>query len=128
MASLTTNGISISVETNFLPEKSKPEQNYYVYVYFVTITNNSSDPVQLLSRHWMICDGYANKHEVKGEGVIGQQPVLKPGEFHSYQSWSPLPTKLGKMEGSYTMQNLNTDVLFKVTIPPFILIHHDLEN
>lgn len=128
MVSKITNGIQISIETSYLPDKSNPDHSYYVYAYFVTIENQDKQPVQLLSRHWIITDGMGNKHEVKGEGVIGEQPVLEEGESHSYQSWSPLPTKLGKMEGSYLMQNLSTDEKFQVQIPPFVLVHFELEN
>lgn len=128
MVTKTTKGIQISVETSYLPDKSNPDHSYYVYAYFVTIENQEKQPVQLLSRHWIITDGMGNKHEVKGEGVIGEQPVLEEGERHSYQSWSPLPTKLGKMEGSYLMQNLSTDEKFQVQIPPFVLVHFELEN
>ncbi len=128
MVTKTTRGIQISVETSYLPDKSNPDHSYYVYAYFVSIENQEKQPVQLLSRHWIITDGMGNKHEVKGEGVIGEQPVLEHGEKHSYQSWSPLPTKLGKMEGSYLMQNLSTDEKFQVQIPPFVLVHFELEN
>lgn len=123
-----TNGIKINVETSYLPDKSNPDHNYYVYAYYVTIENTLQDTVQLLSRHWIITDGMGNKREVKGEGVIGEQPILTLSEKHAYQSWSPLPTKMGKMEGSYMMLNLKTNKKFEVQIPAFILVHHELEN
>ena len=128
MFSKTTNGIKINVETSFLQDKSNPDHNYYVYAYYVTIENTIQDTVQLLSRHWIITDGMGNKREVKGEGVIGEQPILTFQDKHAYQSWSPLPTKMGKMEGSYMMLNLKTNQKFEVQIPPFILVHHELEN
>lgn len=128
MFSKTTNGIKINVETSFLPEKSNPDHSYYVYAYYVTIKNTTEDTVQLLSRHWIITDGMGNKHEVKGEGVIGEQPILIKDAHHAYQSWSPLPTKMGKMEGSYMMINLKTNEKFEVQIPAFVLVHHELEN
>ncbi len=128
MATLTTKGICISVESSYLPDKSRPDKNYYVYVYYVTIENKSDTTVQLLKRHWIITDGFGKKHEVKGDGVIGRTPVLDPGGKHSYQSWSPLTTKMGKMEGKYMMQNLASQEMFEVIIPSFVLIHHDLEN
>jgi len=128
MFSKTTNGIKINVETSFLPEKSNPDHSYYVYAYYITIENTIEDTVQLLSRHWIITDAMGNKHEVKGEGVIGEQPILIKGAKHAYQSWSPLPTKMGKMEGSYMMINLKNNEKFEVQIPAFVLIHHELEN
>jgi len=128
MATKITKGIQITVETSHLPDKTNSYPTYYVYAYFVTIENTERQPVQLISRHWIITDGMGNKHEVKGEGVIGEQPVLSYEDKHSYQSWSPLPTKLGKMEGSYLMKNLNTEETFQVQIPSFVLVHHELEN
>jgi len=128
MVSRTTDGIKISVIARYVPENSNPGRNEYVYTYQVTIHNLSEKRVQLMSRHWIITDGYGRKKDVKGDGVIGKQPVLQTNGSHIYQSWCPLPTKIGKMEGTYSMVNLDTDETFIVHIPQFLLVHEALEN
>ncbi len=128
MYSLTTNGIKVNVEAIYVPQESRPNKNYYVYSYQVTIINKSSDTIQLLSRQWIITDSFGRKKEVKGEGVIGQQPIIEPLDSFSYQSWCPLNTKVGSMHGKYFMQNLTTGESIDVEIPKFILIHDELEN
>jgi len=95
--------IDVSVETRYLPEKSKPEQNRYAFAYSVTIRNNGTLPAQLLSRHWLITDGDGHVQEVRGPGVIGMQPLLGPGESHNYDSGTLLATQVGSMQGSYQM-------------------------
>ena len=114
-----TNGIKVSVEVYFQEEYSKPLADQYVFSYRVTIENQSPNTVQLMSRHWHIQDASGNQREVKGEGVVGKQPVLAPGEYHQYVSWCPLNTTVGKMYGTYQMIDLATREPFDVQIPAF---------
>ncbi|NJL74279.1 MAG: Co2+/Mg2+ efflux protein ApaG [Saprospiraceae bacterium] len=122
MNTLITKDVKISAETFFRPEYSQPTASKYVFSYQITIHNLGNTPVQLLRRHWFIFDSVGAKHEVEGEGVIGQQPILEPGEFHQYQSWSQLTTELGNMKGSYLMLDLKRNLQFQVWIPSFQLI------
>ncbi len=99
-----TRGIRVRVHPWFLDEHSDPEQRRWVFGYRITITNTNatgSPPLQLLSRHWTIVDARGEAHEVRGEGVIGQQPILAPGDSHEYSSFCPLQTSWGTMEGSF---------------------------
>lgn len=128
MVSKITHGIKVSVISQYIPENSNPVRNDYVFGYQVTISNQSTKRVQLLRRHWIITNGAGQKKEVKGDGVIGQQPVLHTNGSHTYQSWCPFATKLGMMTGSYTMVDLDTEEEFEVAVPPFIMIHPVLEN
>jgi len=95
--------IDVSVTPQFLPEQSQPEQNRYAFAYRVTIENNGQLTVQLLSRHWIITDGDGKVQEVRGSGVIGQQPVIAPGERHVYTSGTLMTSRVGTMQGSYQM-------------------------
>ncbi len=122
MDTLTTHGITISVETFYNQQHSVPAEYKYVYAYRVTIENNREQEVQLLRRHWIIQDSNGIKREVKGEGVIGEQPVLQPGQNHVYVSWCPLETGIGKMYGTFTMLNKETNIEFEADIPAFKLI------
>jgi ApaG protein len=128
MESLTTQGIKISVESFYESQHSNPDMRKFVFSYKVTIENDSAFEVQLLSRHWIITDAGLNIKEVNGEGIVGEQPVLTPGSYHSYSSWCPLETEVGKMEGSYTMKRLTDGKLFEATIPAFRLIASYIEN
>ena len=114
-----TKGIQVSVEVFFQEEYSKPLADQYVFSYRVTIENKSQRAVQLMSRHWYIQDASGNTREVKGEGVVGKQPVINPGSHHQYVSWCPLNTTVGKMYGTYYMIDLETEEEFQVTIPTF---------
>lgn len=96
--------IDVNVVSRYLPEQSQPEQNRYAFAYRVTIHNNGLLPAQLLSRHWLITDGDGHVQEVRGPGVIGQQPLIEPGQSHSYDSGTLLSTQVGTMQGSYQMQ------------------------
>src|SRR3954468_486128 len=96
-----TNGIRVEVMSRHSPENSRPGQGEWVFQYTVRITNLSSGTVQLLSRHWIITDAVDHVEEVEGPGVVGQQPVLAPGEAHQYSSWCPLKTPTGMMQGTY---------------------------
>ncbi|WP_017939840.1 Co2+/Mg2+ efflux protein ApaG [Zestomonas thermotolerans] len=112
--------IDVSVITRFLPEQSQPEQQRYAFAYVVTIRNLGSLPARLLSRHWIITDGNGEVQEVRGSGVIGQQPLIEPGAAHVYTSGTVLPTRVGSMQGSYQM--LAADgTYFEAPIAPFRL-------
>lgn len=122
MDTLTTHGIRISVETFYLPKESQPIRQKYTHAYRVTIENKSLSTVQLLRRHWFIIDSNGVKREVEGEGVIGQQPILAPGDSHQYMSWCPLMTDAGKMYGNFLMIRQPDEKEFRVKIPEFKLI------
>ncbi len=119
MATRTTNGITVSVETQYLDEHSDPRFNKYIFGYHITIENASPHTVQLMRRHWVIQDGNGQLREVEGEGVVGQQPVLEPGENHAYTSFCNLNTEFGKMSGTYLMSRSDDGSLFDVVIPEF---------
>ncbi|WP_417456321.1 Co2+/Mg2+ efflux protein ApaG [Kordiimonas sp.] len=116
----TTEGIHIAVQSYFLNEQSKPEAQQYVWAYRIKITNTSNKPVQLLNRHWIITDSTGGIQEVKGVGVIGEQPVIRPNETFIYTSGTPLGTPSGFMRGSYEMQR-EDGMMFSATIPAFSL-------
>jgi len=122
MEVLTTNGVTIGVESFFQKKHSNPFENRFIHSYKVTIRNEKSVSVQLTERHWYIVNAAGVIREVSGEGVIGKQPILAPGEDHSYVSWSPIATDIGKMYGFYTFKDLKTDGIFLVKIPEFKLI------
>jgi ApaG protein len=112
--------ISIEVATAYVDEQSEPEVDRYVFAYTITISNRGNIPAQLLSRHWVITDANGKIQEVSGDGVVGEQPHLKPGEKFRYSSGTILETPVGSMQGSYRMQTDNgTD--FDAPIPPFTL-------
>jgi ApaG protein len=115
-----TNSIRVEVLSRYSPEHSRPAQGEWVFQYTVRITNQGSDTVQLLSRHWMITDATGEVREVKGPGVVGQQPMLRPGESFKYSSWSPLSTPIGMMYGAYQMVSGN-GAPFEIEIAPFAL-------
>ncbi|MBI3558161.1 MAG: Co2+/Mg2+ efflux protein ApaG [Deltaproteobacteria bacterium] len=115
-----TQGIQIEVTPEYLAEESSPEAAQYVFAYHIKITNMGQTEVQLLSRHWIITDGKGLVHEVKGPGVVGEQPRLKPGESHAYTSFCPLTTPTGNMRGSFQMTN-DRGAMFDARIPLFFL-------
>ena len=117
--SATTHGVQVTVSTKYHEEHSKPSLNKYVHSYEVTISNFSGLEIQLISRHWIIKDSNGKVREVKGDGVIGLQPVLLPEESHQYTSWCPLSTPVGKMGGKYIMIRKADNSIFEVTIPEF---------
>ena len=112
--------IDVSVTTRYLAAQSQPEQSRYAFSYTVTIVNNGELPAQLLSRHWIITDGDGRVQEVRGAGVVGQQPHLQPGESHTYSSGTVMATKVGNMHGSYQMV-ADDGKRFDATIAPFRL-------
>jgi ApaG protein len=99
-----TRGVRVAVSPSFMPEQSDPDAGRYVYGYRIRISNESDRRVRLLSRRWVIVDAEGERREVEGEGVIGQQPDLGPGESFMYGSYCPLPTPWGTMEGEYRMR------------------------
>ena len=119
MQVLTTNGITISVETKYLPEHSDVRGGRYIFGYHITIENNSPHTVQLLRRKWTITTGTGDIRIVEGEGVIGLQPILEPGASHDYASFCDLSTEIGKMHGFYTMIRKDDASLFEVIVPEF---------
>jgi ApaG protein len=110
----------VEVEPQYLPEQSAPGQDLYSFAYTITITNTGEVPAQLISRHWIIADALGHIEEVKGLGVIGQQPLLKPGEAFQYTSGCRLRTAAGSMQGSYFCVAEDGE-RFEVEIPPFVL-------
>lgn len=120
MYSSITGNIKVTVEPTYLSAESEPEQNVYVWAYKVRIENNGSETVQLKSRHWKITDSYGRVHEVQGPGVVGEQPVLAPGDMYEYTSGTPLSTPSGIMAGTYAMENPEGAKL-TVEIPAFSL-------
>jgi len=119
MTSKISEGIKISVETYYQPDYSNPVNNEFMFAYKISIENNNQFAVKLLRRHWHIYDSNGTLREVEGEGVVGVQPQINPGQLYQYISGCNLRTELGKMSGTYLMQNLNNDNTFTVTIPSF---------
>ncbi|MNE05181.1 CO2+/MG2+ efflux protein ApaG [compost metagenome] len=95
--------VDVSVTTRYLPEQSQPEQNRFAFAYDVTIVNQGQLPAKLLSRHWLITDGDGHVQEVRGAGVVGQQPLIAVGDSHTYSSGTVMATRVGTMQGSYQM-------------------------
>lgn len=116
-----TSGIRITVRPLYLSDQSQPAHRHYVFAYFVRIENVSKRTVQLLSRRWLIHDSIGEDHEVVGDGVVGEQPVLAPGGVHEYQSFCVLKSPSGYMEGSYRFIGRD-DLLFDAAIPRFDLV------
>jgi len=117
---LTTRSITVSVEPEFLDQQSDPEEHRFVWAYHVRIENRGAQTVQLKSRYWRITDEMGQVQEVSGVGVIGEQPVLSPGESFEYTSGTPLGTPSGIMQGHYVME-AETGEIFDATIPAFSL-------
>jgi ApaG protein len=118
MSEAVTNSIRVEVMSQYSTENSRPLQDLWVFEYTVRITNQGTDTVQLLSRHWIITDAVDHVEEVKGPGVIGEQPVLAPGESFKYSSWCPLKTPTGVMRGTYQMVRAGGEK-FDIEIAPF---------
>lgn len=115
-----SNNIRIEVEPSFVKEQSKPEEGYYFFAYRVQITNLGETPVKLISRHWIIRDGLGREEEVKGAGVVGEQPLLEKNLTYTYTSFCPLPTPTGNMRGWYFLED-NRGKEVKAKIPVFFL-------
>jgi ApaG protein len=115
-----TRGVRVRVESEYAPDRSQPCKNQWFFLYTVTISNEGGDTIQLLTRHWIITDGTGNVQEVRGPGVVGKQPTLKPGDSFEYTSGCELTTAFGVMEGSYQMIS-DVGERFDVRIAPFTL-------
>lgn len=115
-----TRGVRVRVQSEYSPDQSAPSKNQWFFLYTVTISNESAETVQLLTRHWVITDGTGHIEEVRGPGVVGKQPTLKPGESFEYTSGCPLPTPFGVMEGTYQMVTQDGE-RFDAKIAPFTL-------
>lgn len=122
MVTEITQGIKVSVETEYQPAYSSPSQYHYVFTYRITIENCSENTFQLLRRHWFIHDAGYSIREVEGEGVVGQQPVLEPGQVHQYVSGCNLKSGLGKMVGTYQMERIVDGARMEVNIPSFVMV------
>jgi len=120
MTLILDESIDVSVETNYIKEQSKPDSDFYVFSYTITITNNGLETAQLMTRHWVITDSNSKTQEVRGDGVVGEQPILKPGESFVYSSGTMIETPVGTMHGSYGMMGENGNS-FDATINEFIL-------
>ncbi len=120
MSSATTKGVNVSVRAVYVPEQSAPRLRRYVFAYTIRIANKGESPAQLKSRHWVITDGDGKIEEVRGPGVVGQQPFLKPGEEFEYTSGCVLPTPRGEMHGTYQMLRPDGSS-FDADIAPFEL-------
>src|SRR5580692_5626839 len=120
MSDAVTHDIRVEVLARYSAEKSRPLQDEWVFEYTVRITNQGQETVQLLSRHWIITDALEHVEEVQGPGVVGEQPVLAPGESFKYSSWCPLKTPTGMMHGTYQMARAGGSI-FDIEIAPFAL-------
>ncbi|NLY12798.1 MAG: Co2+/Mg2+ efflux protein ApaG [Gammaproteobacteria bacterium] len=115
-----SNTIDIHVNTRYLAEHSQPADNRYVFAYDITIRNNGTESAQLLSRHWIITDGDGKTQEVRGSGVVGEQPVIQADDEYSYSSGTLMTTAVGSMQGSFTMRTEEGEE-FEAPIAPFSL-------
>ncbi len=119
--SKVTNGIKVTAKVRFKEEYSEPENNYFVFFYRITVENLNDFEVQLLRRHWDIFDSNGIKTIVEGEGVVGEKPVLAPGELFSYESACNLESGIGSMSGFYELMRTDLGELFQSEIPEFVL-------
>lgn len=116
-----TRQIEVTVEPNFMPDRSSPDEQRFFWSYTIVITNSGPETVQLRTRHWIITDATGRKQEVRGEGVVGEQPVLGPGERFQYTSGVPLQTASGFMTGRYQMIATESGERFEIDVPTFSL-------
>lgn len=116
----TTGGVTVRVSVSYLAEQSEPGRGRWFWAYHIRIENDGASAVRLLSRRWIITDGRGARHTVEGEGVVGEQPMIEPGDSYDYVSGCPLATPTGAMQGSYRMVGADGDG-FDVTIPRFDL-------
>jgi ApaG protein len=122
MVSKISEGVQISIETFYQADYSNPQNHEFMFAYRINIENHNAFSVKLLRRQWFIFDSNAEHREVEGEGVVGVQPVIKPGENFQYVSGCNLRTEMGRMQGFYTMENINSKQHFTVKIPPFEMV------
>lgn len=121
-ATCITEGIRVSVFTRYIEQNSASQPKKYVFAYQIEITNESSEVVQLLSREWHVTNAWAGTYIIKGEGVVGRQPIISPEESHTYISGTHFPTPIGKMEGIFLMRRFSDNQIITVKIPPFIMV------
>ncbi len=115
-----TRGVRVQVAPRFHQDRSDPARKYWFFSYSIQVSNESTEQVQLLSRHWVITDSTGNVEHVRGPGVVGETPILEPGQAFAYTSFCPLPTSLGSMHGSFQMRTEDGQD-FDATIDPFVL-------
>jgi ApaG protein len=120
MAEAKKYDVTVAARATYVADQSDPSRNQYVFAYTITVTNTGTVAVRLLSRHWIITDGDHHVQEVKGQGVVGQQPLLQPGESFEYTSGANLPTAVGTMRGTYQMV-ADDGLAFDAVIAPFTL-------
>ncbi len=120
MSDATTRGVRVQVQSRYLPERSSPTEGHYFFAYRVRISNAGEETVRRVSRSWVITDGHGRIERVHGPGVVGEQPVLGPGQAFEYTSFCPLPTPIGSMHGSYQMETAG-GTPFDAEIAPFSL-------
>ena len=120
MSDATTRGIRVEVESMYVEERSEPRDSYFFFAYHVRVSNGGSQAARLISREWIITDSDGNVERVEGPGVVGEQPLLQPGESFEYTSFCPLRTSVGSMQGHYTMQVVDGES-FPAEIAPFTL-------
>lgn len=131
MVNLTTQDVNVSAESTFQRQYSEPAKRQYVYAYRIRIENKGTLPVQLLSRAWEVIDATGERRLVEGEGVVGQQPTIQPGQYHEYTSWVQFETPMGAMRGSYVMKRTDRRgqvELFQVEVPKFIHVAPEVLN
>jgi len=119
MISQISKGVKICVEVFYQPDYSNPINHEFMFAYRITVQNNNNFEIQLLRRHWFIMDSSGDKKEVEGEGVVGVQPIIPPGESFQYVSGCNIKSEIGRMFGYYIVQNMNSHTEFKVDIPAF---------
>ena len=124
----TTNNIIIEVLPKYEDLHSNPSKSHFVFSYRILIINQGDNAVKLLKRHWIIKSADGILRDVEGDGVVGQQPVLKPGDSFQYNSWAPITCEIGEMFGSFLMKNLEDDSEFQVQVPKFQFIADPLLN
>jgi ApaG protein len=131
MVSLTTQEVTVSANSVFQRQYSEPAKRQYVYAYQIRIENNGLSPIQLLSRAWEVIDATGDRRLVEGEGVVGQQPIIQPGQSHEYTSWVQFETPIGAMRGSFIMQRNDRKghvEIFQVEVPKFLHIAPETLN
>jgi ApaG protein len=117
-----TRAIRVLVDPSFVPDQSDPAERRYLFNYRIRVANEGDRAVQLIGRHWIIVDAHGRREEVTGQGVVGRQPALQPGQSFTYESFCPLPTHWGTMEGTYQLRDLGTGELFDVEVKRFHLV------
>jgi ApaG protein len=122
MVTEITQGVKVSVETEYQAAYSSPGQSHFVFTYKITIENAGDFTIQLKRRRWLIFDAGFLQQEVEGEGVVGQQPILEPGQVHQYVSGCNIKSGIGKMMGTYAMERVVDGTTMSVAIPPFVLM------